>query len=185
VTANTTVTGGDRKITVSGGAVTGATGYELYHSTSTVAPNITTGIATAVISGGATTTADITGLSGGTTYYVWVRAVNNGGKTAWVGGSAKNATTTAGLTITMVLDKTVTAAPTATAIYKNFGTSSLTVTSSGFTSYTWLVDGVDRGNGNSITINAANYELGYHQVTLIAYDGSGYYSQELSFAVNQ
>jgi hypothetical protein len=185
-----TATGEDRKITANWAAVTGATGYELCVNTAAtpVPPIATTTAATVVISGGATTTADITVLNGSplkddTTYYVWVRATNSGGKTAW--GSPKNAKTTAGLTITIVLDKTVTIIPTALTIYKSFGISRLAVTSSGFTSYGWFVDGDNKGSGNGITINAVDYEPGDHRVTLMAYDGNGYYSQELSFTVKQ
>jgi hypothetical protein len=188
--ATFTVTGGDFKVTADWAVVTGATGYELYVNTAaTPAPVIaTTTVPTVVIPSNATTSAEITALNGkplkdDTPYYVWVRATNSGGKTAW--GSQKNARTTPGLTITVVLDKTVTATPSVTAIYKSFGTSSLIVTSSGFTSYTWLVDGVNAGTGDSITIDAANYELGNHSVTLMAFDGTGYYSRELPFAVKQ
>jgi fibronectin type 3 domain-containing protein len=69
-----TVTVGDQQLTVNWTAVSEATMYEVYYNT-------TNTTASAQQSGGdiTGTTATITGLTNGTTYYVWVKAKNAGG----------------------------------------------------------------------------------------------------------
>ena len=70
-----TVTPGDTQLTVTWDAVTDATSYEVYYST-------TNDISTATLAGDSNstdTTCTITGLSNDQTYYVWVKAKNSAG----------------------------------------------------------------------------------------------------------
>jgi hypothetical protein len=103
-------------------------------------------------------------------------------------GAAKDYTVTvtrANLLLTVSTGQTVTVNPSVTTIYKTGTPNSLTITASGYTGYQWKVDGVSKGNAASITINAADYPLGVHRATVIASDGSGYYSEEVTFTVAQ
>jgi fibronectin type 3 domain-containing protein len=67
------LTQGNGKITVQWGAVTLADSYKVYYSTTTTRPQ---DAAQSDLTG---TSVAITGLSNGTSYYVWVQAVNSGG----------------------------------------------------------------------------------------------------------
>lgn len=70
-----TVTPGDSQLTVTWAAVAGATSYEVYFNT-------TDNLSTATLAPDANntdTTCTITGLTNGTTYYVWVKAKNSAG----------------------------------------------------------------------------------------------------------
>ncbi|MDR2704108.1 MAG: fibronectin type III domain-containing protein [Cellulomonadaceae bacterium] len=78
---------------VTWGAVSGAETYEYYRSTSSTAPTSST---TPTATGLTGTSATISSLSSSTTYYVWLRAVNNGGAGAW--SAAKSATTQSAVT---------------------------------------------------------------------------------------
>lgn len=62
--------------------------YEIYYSTNKSAPSAsaTPTISSATI--GTTKSANITGLSAGTTYYWWVRSVDDYCKSAWIAGSS-------------------------------------------------------------------------------------------------
>ena len=67
------VAAANQQITLSWGAVSGATGYEIYFSTSTsIPPNIYNTVI-------GETSAVISGLNNGTNYNFWVKARNNGG----------------------------------------------------------------------------------------------------------
>jgi hypothetical protein len=74
-------------------AVAGAETYEYYRSTSSTAPTAST---TPTVTGLTGTSATISSLSSSTTYYVWLRAVNNGGAGAW--SAVKSATTLSAVT---------------------------------------------------------------------------------------
>ena len=63
-------------ITVTWGSVTGATKYTVYYGTSTSVSSATS------VNAGSDTSKTISGLSGGTTYYVWVSATNAAGESA-------------------------------------------------------------------------------------------------------
>jgi len=67
-----TVSAANQQITVSWASVPGATSYQVYHSTSTTIPGSPSVTVT-------TTSGTITGLTNGTTYYFWVKAVNTTG----------------------------------------------------------------------------------------------------------
>jgi hypothetical protein len=87
-------------LTVTWGAVTDAASYEVYYAADATAPGadaaaITTGV---TISG---TTATITGLDNGTSYNVYVRAVNAGGKSDW--SEAKAGTPVVGTPVNITL----------------------------------------------------------------------------------
>jgi hypothetical protein len=72
----------DKMIGASWTALTGATAYEIYYSESAADPDADT----AAITAGVTitnTTATISGLTEGTTYYLWVRGTNAGGAGPW------------------------------------------------------------------------------------------------------
>jgi hypothetical protein len=69
-----TVTPADKQLTVEWIAVYDATGYEVWYSTTN-----DPGAATQVTESFTGTSCIITGLMNGTTYYVWVRAINSGG----------------------------------------------------------------------------------------------------------
>jgi hypothetical protein len=74
--ASVTVTPGDRELAVSWDAVATATAYEVWYGTTDNEEDPTTvQFGTDVT----TTSATITGLENGTTYYVWVKAKNSGG----------------------------------------------------------------------------------------------------------
>ncbi|MDR0562489.1 MAG: fibronectin type III domain-containing protein, partial [Spirochaetaceae bacterium] len=71
-----TVTAGDRQLSVSWTAVSGATGYEVYWHTVNNTSAIPSATKQEVNSG---LTATITGLANGTPYFVWVKAKNSAG----------------------------------------------------------------------------------------------------------
>ena len=73
--------------------------YEVYYSTNNTAPNANTTPSVSSSTIGTTKSVDLSGLSGGTTYYWWVRAVDDYCKSAWVAGSSFT-TTAAAFTIT-------------------------------------------------------------------------------------
>jgi hypothetical protein len=78
-----TVTGIDASLEVAWGAVSGATGYDVYYTDTTTPPTSTTNaITTGVAING--TAATITGLINGTAYNVWVRAKDASKTGAWV-----------------------------------------------------------------------------------------------------
>jgi|GEM_PF-1921104 len=72
--ATPTLTSGNTSIGVSWSAVTGAASYTVYYNTSDSSSS-----ATEWASGITATSATITGLTNGTTYYVWIKAVNSTG----------------------------------------------------------------------------------------------------------
>ncbi|GFO61260.1 hypothetical protein GMST_35850 [Geomonas silvestris] len=80
-----TVTPADAQLNVSWNAVAGATGYEVYYSTTSDSSTATrfTGD-----SNTADTTCTITGLTNGTAYYVWARAVNSAGGSSLTAAAA-------------------------------------------------------------------------------------------------
>lgn len=71
------VTGGDTQATVSWNTSSGATGYNVYWNETGTASTTSSSKA-----GGVTSAYTITGLTDGTTYYVFVTAVNGGGESA-------------------------------------------------------------------------------------------------------
>jgi hypothetical protein len=72
------------------------------------------------------------------------------------------------------------------AVSKSGGTQSQTVsiTGWGYTNPRWFVDGELEGTGNSITIDAADYGEGGHNLTLIITKSGVSWSREISFTVN-
>jgi hypothetical protein len=64
------------------------------------------------------------------------------------------------------------------------GEQIVTLTGSGeYSSPTWLVDGVQKGTDNSITLKAADYAKGGHSLTLMVEKGGVPWSKELAFTV--
>ncbi|MHB9294042.1 hypothetical protein Holit_03168 [Hollandina sp. SP2] len=59
----------------------------------------------------------------------------------------------------------------------------VSITGSGYTNPRWEVDGEPKGTGNSITIQAADYRVGKHSLTLIISKSGISWSKELSFTV--
>jgi hypothetical protein len=80
-----TVTPADTQLTVTWSAVTGATSYEVYYNTTNDSSTATkfTGDSNA-----ADTTCIITGLTNGTPYYAWAKAVNSAGSSNFSAASA-------------------------------------------------------------------------------------------------
>jgi hypothetical protein len=74
----TSIVPGDGSLTVTWGTVSGAENYEVYSHTSNTSAD-----ATKFATEFTTTTATITGLTNGTTYYVWVKAKNSGGESEY------------------------------------------------------------------------------------------------------
>jgi uncharacterized repeat protein (TIGR02543 family) len=60
----------------------------------------------------------------------------------------------------------------------------VSLTGSGYSNPRWEVDGVLKGNGNSITIKALDYRVGRHRLTLIITKDNRSWSKELKFNVN-
>jgi uncharacterized repeat protein (TIGR02543 family) len=58
------------------------------------------------------------------------------------------------------------------------------VNGSDYSNPRWEVDGEPRGTANSITLNAADYGLGKHWLTLIISKGGASWSKEISFTIN-
>jgi fibronectin type 3 domain-containing protein len=81
-----TLTAGSGRLTVSWEAVDLAVSYNIYHSTSSTAPE------TPTQTNITTTSAVITGLTNDTPYYVWVQAVNAGGALALSPSASKTLT---------------------------------------------------------------------------------------------
>jgi hypothetical protein len=79
------VTAGDAQVTVTWPAVTGATSYKVYYNT---ANNSSTATEFTGDSNATDTTCIITGLTNGTPYYVWAKAVNSAGSSAFSSASS-------------------------------------------------------------------------------------------------
>ena len=73
------LTAGDKQVTATWQAVTGATGYTLYYSQSSLGADLT-GVTSVSIDSGTTTVGTVTGLNNGTLYYFAVSATNAGGE---------------------------------------------------------------------------------------------------------
>ena len=77
---NLSLTAGNAQVEASWTAVTTATGYTVYYSTSSLASTTNfSGVSKVDVAGGSTTTAPVTGLTNGTLYYFRVVATNAGG----------------------------------------------------------------------------------------------------------
>jgi uncharacterized repeat protein (TIGR02543 family) len=63
-------------------------------------------------------------------------------------------------------------------------TRTVNITGSGYTNPRWYVDGELKGTGNSVTIDAADYGVGGHNLTLIISKSGVSWSREISFTVN-
>jgi uncharacterized repeat protein (TIGR02543 family) len=64
------------------------------------------------------------------------------------------------------------------------GTNTHTINVTGaFDSYLWRVDGSAKGSGNSLTLNAADYTFGTHQISLEVTRNGVVYSKSGSFTV--
>jgi uncharacterized repeat protein (TIGR02543 family) len=59
----------------------------------------------------------------------------------------------------------------------------ISVTGTGYTSPRWIVDGTLKGTGAAITILAADYGVGGHNLTLLINKGGVSWSKEISFTV--
>jgi hypothetical protein len=72
-------------------------------------------------------------------------------------------------------------------IYKITGQATYVLTAAGgFDKYQWFVDGMEKtalGPTSTLTLNAADYTLGGHNLSVMVYRGSVPYSYELSFTV--
>jgi uncharacterized repeat protein (TIGR02543 family) len=68
-------------------------------------------------------------------------------------------------------------------VSKPSGSQTVTIDGSGYSNPRWEVDGEPRGTENSITVNAADYSLGKHRLTLIISKSGISWSKELSFTV--
>jgi len=156
-----TATGGTKQVTISWPAVSGATSYNIYWSTTS---GVTTANGTKIT--GATSPAVQTGLSDGTTYYYVVTAVNNVGESA---ASVQVAATT----LAAVPPPTAPAAPTGVTAAGGAKQATISWTAvSGATSYNIYyatTSGVTVGNG----IKIAGATSPYVQTGLSA--GTTYY----------
>jgi hypothetical protein len=157
--------------------------YEVYYSTENTSPTETSPVSTTnvVITD---TSATITGLADETTYYVWLRAVNSSGKSPWsTGKTAATIEVTGTLTLKISFDKNIPLSSPGT-IYKNGSPASLILeVEEEYDSYEWIVDGDSKGTGQSIILNAGDYTLGTHYVTIKVAEGARFYSNETSFVV--
>jgi hypothetical protein len=64
--------------------------------------------------------------------------------------------------------------------------ASLTLTIPGsYSSYQWYVNTAPKGTGNSLILNAADYPLGQHSVSVVVMKGAVPYSREMTFTVAQ
>ena len=71
---------GDKQVTATWEAVTGATGYTLYYATTKLDPDNLIDIESLAINNGATTTGTVSKLTNGTLYHFAVTATNDGGE---------------------------------------------------------------------------------------------------------
>jgi hypothetical protein len=86
LTATTSITGSSATINWTASTSNPSSGYNYYYSTTNTAPTATTIPSGSV--GAGITTANLTGLTGSTTHYFWVRANCGGGDySTWAGGS--------------------------------------------------------------------------------------------------
>jgi uncharacterized repeat protein (TIGR02543 family) len=68
-------------------------------------------------------------------------------------------------------------------ISKPSGSQTITITGTGYTNPRWYVDDDLKGTGASITISAADYSLGGHNLTLIITKSGVSWSKEIAFTV--
>ena len=134
--------------------------YEIYYSTNNSAPSAsaTPTISSATI--GTTKSANITGLSAGTTYYWWVRSVDDYCKSAWIAGTSFTTTAAATVNVTgvsvsptskaILVGETFTVTPTITPANATDQTVAWTTSASGKASVnsSGLVTGVAAGTAN-------------------------------------
>jgi hypothetical protein len=88
--------------------------------------------------------------------------------------------------ITLVIDRGEGAFSQGTfAVYKTGSpqTQTITVTGTGHSDPRWYVDGDQKGTGNSMVINAGDYAVGGHSLSLVVEKDGGYWSKEIDFSV--
>jgi fibronectin type 3 domain-containing protein len=165
-------------ITLSWNTVTGAASYKVYRSSSE------TGTYTQTGSPVTNTSFTNTGLFAGTTYYYKVSAVNAGGESSL---SASVSGTTPGTSaITLTIDQGQGLFSQGSFTVSKAGspqTQTVTVTGTGYSNPRWFVDGNQKATGDSITIEAADYTVGGHSLSLWVEMGGVPWSKEIDFTV--
>jgi hypothetical protein len=172
--------GDSGQMIVNWGSVTGAASYDVYYNTidNTSSSQKASGIPNSYYT--------ISGLSDTVIYYVWVKAKNASGESAF---STVAAGTTAGLVGT---NFTITFSDEGDGVFnqetftiKQGGSpesQTIAVTGS-WDSQEWRIDGILRGTGTSILITANDYTVGGHYLTLTAYRNGVPWSKQINFTV--
>jgi hypothetical protein len=169
-----TLSAGDQVLHASWPAIAGATAYEVWYGTSA-----DLGTATKFGDDLTSPAADLTGLSNGTSYWVWVKAKNANGEV--MGTAVTVAPYTTGLAINnQVPAMTVSIAGPATVIY--YQTPTWTATAKPATSNcSWYLDGQLVAQGSaSCTLKGTALPLGSHRLAVRAQAGQAMASAELT-----
>jgi fibronectin type 3 domain-containing protein len=171
-------------VSVSWGSVSGASGYRVYRWTSS------SGAYALVAETSATAYTDM-GLSASTSYYYSVSAYNSAGESAqsnyaYASTSAPspsdgNLSITVGFNLGAIA---ITGNNGANTIRRTGSPGSLTLSAEGYTGVVWYVDGSTPGiNGNTVSINAGDYDARIHSVTFTGYKNGTPYAQVIPFTV--
>jgi hypothetical protein len=83
-------------------------------------------------------------------------------------------------------DESIGGFPYDTTIYKRRNPQALTITipaNPAYTEYRWFVDSVQKDSSNTITLDALDYPVGYHSVSVMVKKADVYYSKEITFTV--
>jgi hypothetical protein len=184
------VTIGNGQLTLTWNPVSGADSYEVYYSSSSTTPPNEPAGENVVING---TSAVISDLSNGTTYYVWIKAKNLAGTSDYsenVSGTplgTGNASISIGFNYGQI---TIAGSNGTNAISKSGANGmpiSLSLSANGYDNVFWYVDGdttnkiLDSGTG--IIVSASSYSVQIHSITFIGSRNGALYSQEIPFTV--
>jgi hypothetical protein len=179
------VTLGNTQLGVTWTAVTQAAAYEVWFGT---ADNSTSAQR---FSGDFTgTSADITGLTNGTTYYVWVKAKSSSNGTSGFSPSASGTPQWPDVTLgyadgNIILTDRTGAVISAITLSKAGSPQTITLNAGdAFTGVGWYIDGAGTGTVSSkITLNASAYSVNKHYVTFTGWRNGAYVSSAIPFTV--
>jgi hypothetical protein len=181
------VTSGNSQLIVTWTAVDGASAYELWLAS--VNDSAAASKQGGDISGGLSQ--PVTGLTNGTTYYVWVKAKNSSGSSGFSSAASGTPSNTA-LSIGFNYNEIVISGSDGVNAISKTGAAgrprSLVLrASTGYTAIVWYVDGDTSkkisDSGTGITLAAANYSVQSHSITFTGKLNGVLYSRTIPFTV--